>query len=109
MKKTIMIISAAAALVACGPKGDPQLGKASLDKVIDAMTIEEKAHLLIGTGMANCYYFLCFNAIILFFSQFPDFSFCFFVFKKFDYVFSFNFAFFNWKPFFFPIFIDSSY
>ena len=53
MKKTIMIISAAAALVACGPKGDPQLGKASLDKVIDAMTIEEKAHLLIGTGMAG--------------------------------------------------------
>jgi len=48
-----MIISAAAALVACGPKGDPQLGKASLDKVIDAMTIEEKAHLLIGTGMAG--------------------------------------------------------
>jgi len=53
MKKTIMIISAAAALVACGPKGDPQLGKASLNKVIDAMTIEEKAHLLIGTGMAG--------------------------------------------------------
>ena len=52
MKKAIMILSAAAAIVACGPK-TPQLGKASLDKVIDAMTIEEKAHLLIGTGMAG--------------------------------------------------------
>ena len=47
-----MILSAAAAIVACGPK-TPQLGKSSIDKVIDAMTIEEKAHLLIGTGMAG--------------------------------------------------------
>ena len=52
MKKAIMILSAAAAIVACGPK-TPQLGKSSIDKVIDAMTIEEKAHLLIGTGMAG--------------------------------------------------------
>ena len=52
MKKVIMILSAAAAIVACGPK-TPQLGKSSIDKVIDAMTIEEKAHLLIGTGMAG--------------------------------------------------------
>ena len=48
-----MMILAAAAIVACGPKGDPQLGKDSLDKVIAAMTIEEKAHLLIGTGMSG--------------------------------------------------------
>jgi len=52
MKKVIMILSAAAAIAACGPK-TPQLGKSSIDKVIDAMTIEEKAHLLIGTGMAG--------------------------------------------------------
>ena len=53
MKKTAMIFLAAAAVVSCAPKGDPQLGKDSLDKVIAAMTIEEKAHLLIGTGMSG--------------------------------------------------------
>ncbi len=42
---------AAATMIACGPKGDPQLGKDSIDKVIAAMTVEEKAQLLIGTGM----------------------------------------------------------
>jgi beta-glucosidase len=31
----------------------PQLGKAPLDKVIKAMTIEEKVSILIGTGMAG--------------------------------------------------------
>ena len=53
MKKIPMMILAAAAIASCGPKGDPQLGKDSLDKVIAAMTIEEKAHLLIGTGMSG--------------------------------------------------------
>lgn len=53
MKKLVMITAALTAITACGPKGDPQLGKDSLDKVIAAMTIEEKAHLLIGTGMAG--------------------------------------------------------
>lgn len=43
----------AAAMVSCAPEGDPQLGKASIDKVIAAMTLEEKAHLVIGTGMAG--------------------------------------------------------
>ena len=43
----------AAAIFACGPKGDPQLGKDSIDDVIAAMTIEEKAHMVIGTGMAG--------------------------------------------------------
>ena len=43
----------AAAIVSCAPKGDPQLGKASVDKVVAAMTLEEKAHLAIGTGMAG--------------------------------------------------------
>ena len=28
-------------------------GKASLDEVVNAMTLEEKAHLIIGTGMAG--------------------------------------------------------
>lgn len=31
----------------------PQLGKASLDEVIAAMTLEEKARLIVGTGMAG--------------------------------------------------------
>ncbi len=31
----------------------PQLGKDSIDDVIGAMTIEEKAHLVVGTGMAG--------------------------------------------------------
>jgi len=39
-------------LASCS-QGDPQLGKASLNKVIKAMTLEEKAHLTIGTGMAG--------------------------------------------------------
>lgn len=41
---------AIAALSACGP-GVPQLGKSSLDDVVGAMTLEEKAHLIVGTGM----------------------------------------------------------
>ncbi len=52
MKTALMALSAAA-MLSCGPKGDPQLGKASIDKVIGAMTLEEKAHLVIGTGMAG--------------------------------------------------------
>lgn len=32
---------------------DPQLGKASLDKVVKAMTLEEKARLVVGMGMAG--------------------------------------------------------
>lgn len=43
---------AATVLSACGPKV-PQLGKSSLDDVIAAMTLEEKARLVIGTGMAG--------------------------------------------------------
>ncbi|MDO4164377.1 MAG: glycoside hydrolase family 3 C-terminal domain-containing protein [Bacteroides sp.] len=35
------------------PAHTPQLGKSSLDEVIGAMTLEEKAHLVIGTGMAG--------------------------------------------------------
>ena len=51
MKKTIMIL-ASAGLVLCSC-GTPQLGKASIDKVLKAMTLEEKAHFVIGTGMSG--------------------------------------------------------
>lgn len=40
----------AAALMGCQSKA-PQLGKASVEEVIAAMTLEEKVDLLIGTGM----------------------------------------------------------
>ena len=53
MKKISILAMSAAAVLSCAPKGDPQLGKDSLDKVIAAMTLEEKAHLVIGTGMAG--------------------------------------------------------
>ena len=53
MEKSALMILAAAAVVSCGPKGTPQLGQDSIDDVIAAMTIEEKAHLLIGTGMSG--------------------------------------------------------
>ena len=33
--------------------GKCKIGKASLDEVVNAMTLEEKAHLIIGTGMAG--------------------------------------------------------
>ena len=38
--------------ISCNSK-NPQLGKASLDKVIKAMTLDEKATLVIGTGMVG--------------------------------------------------------
>ena len=52
MKKEILFAAAAVALTACGPSV-PQLGKSSIDDVIAAMTLEEKVHLVIGTGMAG--------------------------------------------------------
>lgn len=53
--KFMKTLSAAALLVAgCGGSADaPQLGKASIDDVIAAMTNEEKALLLVGSGMAG--------------------------------------------------------
>lgn len=51
-KQLIFLMLAAGALGACGP-AIPQLGKDSVDDVIGAMTLEEKAHLLIGTGMSG--------------------------------------------------------
>ena len=48
MKKIILLSAAALAIAGCKP---PQLGKASIDKVLKAMTLEEKVHFVIGTGM----------------------------------------------------------
>lgn len=51
MKKQLCsMVLVATTFMACGPSA-PQLGKASLDDVIAAMTLEEKAHLVVGTGM----------------------------------------------------------
>ena len=54
MKKNQLIpmVVASIALTACGPS-EPQLGKSSIDEIIAAMTLEEKAHFVIGTGMAG--------------------------------------------------------
>lgn len=53
MKRFTYIIAAGSLLLAsCGDK-TPQLGKAPIEDVIAAMTLEEKAHLVVGTGMAG--------------------------------------------------------
>ena len=52
MNKPIVFLLLAAALTACGQRV-PQLGKAPVDKVVGAMTLEEKARLVVGTGMAG--------------------------------------------------------
>ncbi len=46
------LLLATGVLSACGPAA-PQLGKDSVEDVIGAMTLEEKAHLVIGTGMVG--------------------------------------------------------
>lgn len=52
MKKITLafVLMAGVSMLSC-TSGTPKLGKASIDKVIAAMTPEEKVHLLIGTGM----------------------------------------------------------
>lgn len=54
LKKTLKftVIGIIAMTTGCTQKA-PQLGSASIDEIIDAMTIEEKIHLLIGNGMAG--------------------------------------------------------
>ncbi len=49
MNKALLIVTSAAILAAC-QAGEPQLGKASVDKVLKAMTLEEKVHFVIGTS-----------------------------------------------------------
>ena len=48
-----MIVSAAALALAACSCGEPQLKTASVDRGLKAMTLEEKVHLVIGTGMAG--------------------------------------------------------
>ena len=52
MKKTVILSAAVLALAGCA-SGDPQLKTASVDKVLKALTLEEKVHLVIGTGMTG--------------------------------------------------------
>ena len=51
--RKIMILSAAALSLAACNGGAPQLKNSSVDKVLKAMTLEEKVRLVIGTGMAG--------------------------------------------------------
>ena len=54
MKKLLSVIMIITSLVvACTTDKEPQLGVASVDKIVKAMTIEEKAMLVVGTGMAG--------------------------------------------------------
>ena len=53
MKKHLFCATLVAGALASCCTENPQLGKASLDEVVNAMTLEEKAHLIIGTGMAG--------------------------------------------------------
>jgi len=52
MNKPIVLALLGAAMTACGPRV-PQLGKSSVDEVVDAMTLEEKALLLFGTNLKS--------------------------------------------------------
>ncbi|MBR0286463.1 MAG: glycoside hydrolase family 3 C-terminal domain-containing protein [Bacteroidales bacterium] len=52
MKRVILISAAVLALAGC-QSGEPQLAKSSVDKVLKAMTLEEKVHFVIGMGMTG--------------------------------------------------------
>lgn len=52
MKKYAIITLVSLLFIACGPSL-PRLGKSSIDEVVAAMTMEEKAHFVVGTGMAG--------------------------------------------------------
>jgi beta-glucosidase len=47
------VVCMAGMMLSCNAGKTPQLGKAPVDKVLQAMTLEEKVQLLIGTGMAG--------------------------------------------------------
>ncbi|MCL1933755.1 MAG: glycoside hydrolase family 3 C-terminal domain-containing protein [Candidatus Azobacteroides sp.] len=51
MKKLVLLSFIVGIFIACGGQETPRLGKVSVDKVVKAMTLEEKVQLLIGTGM----------------------------------------------------------
>ncbi len=50
--KLLSMILLGSSLLGCS-RQLPQLGKSPVDEVIGAMTLEEKAHLVVGTGMAG--------------------------------------------------------
>ena len=52
MRQFLLLSGAALTLAAC-LGCTPKLGKSSVDRVLKAMTLEEKVHLVIGTGMAG--------------------------------------------------------
>lgn len=51
MKKKIFPVAFAITALSGCSSNVPQLGKSSLESVVAAMTLEEKAHLVVGTGM----------------------------------------------------------
>ena len=53
MKKTLISSGVVAVALLASCSSEPQLGKSSVDDVVAAMTLEEKAHLIVGTGMAG--------------------------------------------------------
>ena len=52
MKKIMLLSAAVLALAGC-QSGEPQLATSPVKKVLKAMTLEEKAHFVIGMGMAG--------------------------------------------------------
>lgn len=53
MKKTLLYPIVLSVILASCDKKAPQLGKDPVADVVAAMTLEEKAHLVVGTGMAG--------------------------------------------------------
>ena len=53
IKKITFLVMASVLFSVAHAQDPPQLGSASVDEVVDAMTPEEKVRLLIGTGMAG--------------------------------------------------------
>ena len=47
------IVVVAGTMLSCNMNETPQLGSASVDKVLKAITLEEKVQLFVGTGMAG--------------------------------------------------------
>jgi beta-glucosidase len=50
-KKSVFIVLLTGIFLSCNADKTPQLGKSSVEKIISAMTLEEKALLVTGTGM----------------------------------------------------------
>ena len=52
--RQVVWMVAVLAMVLTGCKPDPQLGTETVDEVVNALTLEEKVHLLVGTGTDDC-------------------------------------------------------